>query len=412
MMASELISLLLRAALFAGLATLVLLAVRRPLRHWLGAALAYQAWLIVPIVVTASLLPGSAAPSVLSVQALRPVQALAVQAAPAVTADGAGMLPLIWMAGVAAMAWWFIRGHVRFLREAGELTRIGDLFVGADGAGPASVGLFRPRIVVPRDFAQRYTPAEQALVIAHERVHVKRRDAFADLVAALFQCVFWFNPLIHFGVRRLRQDQELACDAAVMRQHPRQRRAYAEALLKSHAGAFAAGGIHCHWQTQHPTKERIMSLQQALPGTLRRIAGRCTLALLAAGAFGTTLGVRAEQAASVPQYSVAMAIGEAKTAVSFQLKAEGFEGDGKGSIPRVLTPAGEKFSVSTGEWRLDMIVHPAETSDKVWLTGKLFKGAALVTAPTLLARVGESATIRVGEGDEAFSMAMTVTPQP
>lgn len=412
MMASELISLLLRAALFAGLATLVLLAVRRPLRHWLGAALAYQAWLIVPIVVTASLLPGSAAPSVLSVQALRPVQALAVQAAPAVTADGAGMLPLIWMAGVAAMAWWFIRGHVRFLRQAGELTRIGDLFVGADGAGPASVGLFRPRIVVPRDFAQRYTPAEQALVIAHERVHVKRRDAFADLVAALFQCVFWFNPLIHFGVRRLRQDQELACDAAVMRQHPRQRRAYAEALLKSHAGAFAAGGIHCHWQTQHPTKERIMSLQQALPGTLRRIAGRCTLALLAAGAFGTTLGVRAEQAASVPQYSVAMAIGEAKTAVSFQLKAEGFEGDGKGSIPRVLTPAGEKFSVSTGEWRLDMIVHPAETSDKVWLTGKLFKGAALVTAPTLLARVGEPATVRVGEGDEAFSMAMTVTPQP
>lgn len=412
MMASELISLLLRAALFAGLATLVLLAVRRPLRHWLGAALAYQAWLIVPIVVTASLLSGSAAPSVLSVQALRPVQALAVQAAPAVTADGAGMLPFIWMAGVAAMAWWFIRGHVRFLRQAGELTRVGDLFVGADGAGPASVGLFRPRIVVPRDFAQRYTPAEQALVIAHERVHVKRRDAFANLVAALFQCVFWFNPLIHFGVRRLRQDQELACDAAVMRQHPRQRRAYAEALLKSHAGAFAAGGIHCHWQTQHPTKERIMSLQQALPGTLRRIAGRGTLALLAAGAFGTTLGVRAEQAASVPQYSVAMAIGEAKTAVSFQLKAEGFEGDGKGSIPRVLTPAGEKFSVSTGEWRLDMIVHPAETSDKVWLTGKLFKGAALVTAPTLLARVGEPATVRVGEGDEAFSMAMTVTPQP
>lgn len=114
----------------------------------------------------------------------------------------------------------------------------------------------------------------------------------------------------------------------------------------------------------------------------------------------------------MPQYSVAMAIGEAKTAVSFQLKAEGFEGDGKGSIPRVLTPAGKKFSVSTGEWRLDMIVHPAETSDKVWLTGKLFKGAALVTAPTLLARVGEPATVRVGEGDEAFSMAMTVTPQP
>lgn len=410
-MASELMPLVLRAALLAGLAILILLAVRKPLRRWLGAALAYQAWLIVPVVVLASLLPRSAAPSGLSVQALRPVQALAVQAAPALAADGTGMLPFIWVAGVAATACWFIRGHLRFLRLAGELTRSGGVFVGA--AGPASIGLVRPRIVVPRDFTQRYTPAEQALVIAHEQVHVARRDAFVNLLTALFQCLFWFNPLVHVGARCLRQDQELACDAAVMRQYPRQRRVYAEALLKSHAGAFAAGGIHCHWQTQHPTKERIMSLQQALPGTLRRIAGRCTLALLAVGAFGTTMGVRAEQAAGVPRYSVAMVIGDANSSsVAFQVNADGFEGDGKHSIPRVLTPAGEKFSVSTGEWRLDMIVRPADTPDKVWLTGKLFKGTALVTAPTLLARVGEPASVRVGEGDKAFSMAMTVTPQP
>lgn len=77
-MASELMPLVLRAALLAGLAILILLPVRKPLRRWLGAALAYQAWLIVPVVVLASLLPRSAAPSGLSVQALRPVQALAV----------------------------------------------------------------------------------------------------------------------------------------------------------------------------------------------------------------------------------------------------------------------------------------------------------------------------------------------
>ncbi|BDT61178.1 hypothetical protein MasN3_46720 [Massilia varians] len=126
-------------------------------------------------------------------------------------------------------------------------------------------------------------------------------------------------------------------------------------------------------------------------------------ALLAGLAILILLAVRKP----LRRYSVAMVIGDANSSsVAFQVNADGFEGDGKHSIPRVLTPAGEKFSVSTGEWRLDMIVRPTDTPDKVWLTGKLFKGAALVTAPTLLARV------RVGEGDKAFSMAMTVTPQP
>ena len=156
-----------------------------------------------------------------------------------------------------------------------------------------------------------------------------------------------------------------------------------------------------------------MSLQHTPPGTIRRFAGRCTLALLAAGALTATLGARAEQTVSAPRYSVAMAIGSVSApAVSFKLTADELGQAGKQGLPRVITPAGEKFGVSSGEWRLEMMLHPADTSDKVWLTGKLFKGDALVTAPTLLTRIGEAATVRVGEGDEAFSMAMTVTPQP
>jgi len=412
-MASEFTPLLLRAALFTGLAILVLLVLRAPLRRWLGAALAYQAWLIVPVVAAASLLPAASAPTALQVAALQPVRALAARAAPVAPVQQADTLFVIWACGAAAMFLWFVLGHIAFLRKAGSLRPLGEVYVSAADVGPASVGLLRPRIVVPPDFAQRYAPAEQALVIAHEQVHVDRRDAFANLAAALFQCAFWFNPLIHLGARCLRRDQELACDAAVMRRHPGQRRTYAEALLKSHTGAFAAAGLHCHWQSQHPTKERIMRLQHNPPGTFRRLAGRCTLALLAVGAFGATLGARAEQAATVPRYSVTLAIADASTSrVEFNLRADAFEGDGKQSIPRVVTPAGEKFSVSSGEWRLDMIVHPAETADMVWLTGKLFKSNELVSAPRLLTQVGERASLRIGEGDKAFGMAMTVTQQP
>lgn len=412
-MASELTPFILRAALLGSLAILVLLVLRKPLRRWLGASLVYQAWLLVPIVAAASLLPGRPGPALRSFQVLHSVQALAVQATTPPPSSQADALLVAWACGAAAAAFWFVLGHRAFLRKAGRLTRLGAVYASAGGAGPASVGLFRPRIVVPHDFATRYLPSEQALIIAHEQVHIARGDAGANLAAALFQCLFWFNPLVHLGARCFRQDQELACDAAVMQRHPHQRRAYAEALLKSHAGAFAAAGIHCHWQTQHPSKERVMSLQQTPPGQLRRLAGRCTLVLLVAGGFFATLGVRAGQPAVTPRYAVALALADAgRLLVPLKIAADSFQETGKHSLPRVLTRAGEKFSVSSGEWQLDMVVSPADTPDKVWLAAKLFKGSTLVTAPKLLARIGETATVRVGDGDKDFSLAMTVTPQP
>lgn len=393
-MASELTALVLRCALFAGLAILLLLTARRLLRHWLGAALAYQAWLLVPLVVIAALLPASPAPRLLPVQALHTAQALAAQATPGVASRQADVLLAAWVCGALAMALHFVLGHHAFLRRAGRLTPSGEVYVGAAGIGPASVGVLRPRIVVPPDFAQHYAPAEQALIIAHERTHIARRDALANLLAALLQCALWFNPLVHLGARAFRQDQELACDAAVMRRHPGQRRSYAEALLKSHTGAHAAG-LHCHWQSPHPTKERIMSLSHTPPGTFRRLAGRCILALLAASATGATLSVRAEQPATGPVYAIAMQLDEG----------------GKRSTPRVLARAGETFAVATDAWRLEMTVRQADTPDQVWIKGTLHKGKEQVGAPTLLARVGEAASVKVGEGLEAFAVSMTVTPQ-
>lgn len=400
-MSSELIPHLLRAALFASLAILAVLVLRRPLQRWLGPALAYQAWLLVPLVVAASMLPARSSTALQSVQVLRPVQALTVQATTPATPAQADTLWLVWAAGAAAVALRLFLAQRAFRRQE----KAGD-------AGPASTGLLRPRVVLPRDFAARYSLAEQALVLAHERAHIARGDLVANLLAALFQCVFWFNPLVHLGARRFRQDQELACDADVMRRHPGQRRSYAEALLKSHTGAVAATGIHCHWQHPHPTKERIMQLQHTPPGTFRRLVGRCTLVLLALGAFGATLGARAQQPVSAPRYSVALAIAEAVGPVEFKLMSDDLVNGGKGQLPSVITPAGEKFSISSGEWRLDMVIDPAEQPDQVWMRGKLFKGEVLVTSPTMRSQLGQRASLRIGDHDKGFGMAMVVTRLP
>jgi bla regulator protein BlaR1 len=395
-MANELTLLVARAALFTSFAIVLVLLVRRPLRRWLGAATAYQSWLIVPCATTAALLPGAAGPVARLVPILQPVRVLAENATP-VTPAPAEALFVLWGCGMLVMAARFMAAHYTFLRQAGQLTASQGLYVSAGDVGPASVGLFCPRIVVPNDFTRRCSALEQVLIVAHEQTHIDRRDAVANLLCAMFQCVFWFNPLCHFGARRFRQDQEIACDALVMARHPRRRRAYAHALLKFHTGACAVyAGINCHWQTHHPTKERLMSLQLSSPGIARRLAGRCIVVVLAAGAMAATLGARADQLAAASTYSVAMTL----------------DAGAEHAAPRVLAKAGEAFAIASGDWRIELTARPAQSGNEVWLAGKLIKNDKVVGAPTLLARLGEKASVKAGDGDQAVALSLVVSKQP
>src|SRR6185312_1214015 len=99
--------------------------------------------------------------------------------------------------------------------------------------GPALVGAWRSRIVLPADFECRYDPTEQMLILAHETTHARRRDGWWCLLAQLVVALFWFHPLAWWALAALRHDQELACDAAVLRAHGTQRRSYANAMLKT-----------------------------------------------------------------------------------------------------------------------------------------------------------------------------------
>jgi TonB family protein len=166
--------------------------------------------------------------------------------------------------------------------QASFQRRLGSLQPGADGAqrsdriaGPALVGAWRPRLVLPSDFESRYDAAQQRLVLAHEQAHLRRGDTVVNALAALALCVFWFNPLVYWAVGRLRFDQELACDAEVMGDQPESRREYADAMLKTQLAADAAWRlpIGCQWQACHPLKERISMLKHPVPNTSRRLGG-------------------------------------------------------------------------------------------------------------------------------------------
>lgn len=80
---------------------------------------------------------------------------------------------------------------------------------------PVVTGLLSPIIVLPT--AAIDWPASQLkLVMQHELAHIHRSDIFWNCFVSLIRAVIWFQPLAWIVQRRLRDDQEFACDDAVL----------------------------------------------------------------------------------------------------------------------------------------------------------------------------------------------------
>jgi beta-lactamase regulating signal transducer with metallopeptidase domain len=238
-MMSSLLADLLRVNLAGGLAILVVLALRVPARRLFGPEMAYRLWAAPPLAALATLLPAP------TVDGLPPPDALALA-----VEDWSGLALLAWIVGVAIMLAGLTWAQRRFVASAR-----------AGKAGPSVVGVISPRIYMPPDDG-RYTPQERAVIRAHEHEHVVRSDPRAGALAATLQVLCWFNPLIHLGAHAMRLDQELACDAAVLRRRPRDRALYARTLLKTQLDAQLLP-FGCRWPAHglHPLEVRVGALK-------------------------------------------------------------------------------------------------------------------------------------------------------
>ncbi|ATC33835.1 TonB family protein [Caulobacter vibrioides] len=286
---------------------LAVMALRGPVRRRFGALPAYLLWLTPPLCALAAL-----APSPIEATPLAPILLTAGQAArqavpPGLATPTAATLALLaWALGVLVAAAAFVVRQVRFTRSLGPLTphpTDARLLVGKHvGAGPMVLVSPWPRIVVPADFDDRFQGEARALVLAHEGVHLARGDALINSLVVAIQCLAWFNPMVHIGARRLRLDQEMACDEAVLAQRPQTRRLYAETLLDSLLVPRVVP-FGCHWPAggAHPLKERLIMLNIPIRSPARRAAGLALTALVGLAGAGAVWAADARPAPVITQ---------------------------------------------------------------------------------------------------------------
>jgi len=80
---------------------------------------------------------------------------------------------------------------------------------------PSLFGILPPRILLP-PAAIQLDDKDLAYVIMHELAHYKRKDIPVNYLLLILQTVHWFNLVIWYCFRRIRQDMELASDESVL----------------------------------------------------------------------------------------------------------------------------------------------------------------------------------------------------
>ncbi|MBE6542164.1 MAG: hypothetical protein E7672_06925 [Ruminococcaceae bacterium] len=136
---------------------------------------------------------------------------------------------LIWIVGMALLLVYTVISCARLKKKIGTAVLLTDnIYQSENAASPFVLGIIRPKIYIPFNMDKK----DMEHVVAHETVHIKRKDHWWKPLGFLLLTVHWFNPLIWIAYILLCRDIELACDEKVISQLDSDARAdYSEALL-------------------------------------------------------------------------------------------------------------------------------------------------------------------------------------
>ena len=146
------------------------------------------------------------------------------------------IIPIIWISGVALALTAHIIIYLHFMKnlkrrenikydylecilkeckEKLHIKRKINLVIDDMINSPSLVGIFKTKIIIPSNLVD-LSEEELQHIFLHELCHFKSKDTWVDNMLVLLQCVHWFNPLVWYLFKHVRNDMEMACDERVL----------------------------------------------------------------------------------------------------------------------------------------------------------------------------------------------------
>ncbi|MCY3677503.1 MAG: 6-bladed beta-propeller [Gemmatimonadetes bacterium] len=285
---------------------------------------------------------------------------------------------LVWGVGCAAALASLAMSGLRFarlvrtatpLRDPARLRRVeavrqrlgipGDVRVVLNPAAttPMTGGLRRPVVLLPLS-AMLWTQERWTVVLAHEMIHVRRRDVLRQLMVRVGLALYWFHPLSWVAAWLAATASEEACDEEVLAFGTRPSR-YATHLLS------LAGGMRAHRpvlslpmaQRSHSQLERriaaILNPDRPHPSSMA-----AAIVIMAIGAVGVSAAV-ADPVQTAQQDTVTAVVAarigsgplgdETEEYIFGEVQSVAADSDGRIYVADLLTPSVRVFG-SDGEF--------------------------------------------------------------
>ncbi len=109
-----------------------------------------------------------------------------------------------------------------------------DIRISEKNIPPYAFGWPTRAVIFPKDLLETTTKEQQALIIRHEQMHIRKKDPEIATALALLSALFWFNPFLKKLIVAWHNACEIRADNfALKRATKKMRKAYAEALLSA-----------------------------------------------------------------------------------------------------------------------------------------------------------------------------------
>ena len=107
-----------------------------------------------------------------------------------------------------------------------------EIFASNSVPSPVLIGLKSFTILIPSNIINHISDTNLEDVVAHELMHIKRKDCIMNLALRIVTCFYFFNPFVWVAYFAMKQDMEYACDNDVLACDSFQTHfSYAESLL-------------------------------------------------------------------------------------------------------------------------------------------------------------------------------------